>query len=176
MWHVLCRLHLWWHTATVLHLWTCWSLSLHNMSAIVSPSCMRSGECVSPPRHRFVCAHSGCFFLSSFAASQRGEFLYSDQASDHITFYKNPIKMWEIKWKLGCGLSSSLLKYFLLWLSDLKQIFPEILWICSTFFFKKLLLFLWWVTAIQSCFWLYLLASKVSLNIQLLSLSWFSMK
>lgn len=93
---LLCRLHLWWHTATVLHLWTCWSLFVHNMSAIVSPSCMRSGECVS--QHRFVCAHSGCVLSPSLPLNEESfRTLFKTQITLHFI---NAIRMYKIKCKL----------------------------------------------------------------------------
>lgn len=91
-----------------------------NMSAITSPSCMRSGECVS--RHRFVCFLILDVFVSPSLASQWGESLYSDQDSGHA------IRIKEITFKSVCRTSS--LKYVLrMWLSILIQTFVKIYYI-----------------------------------------------
>lgn len=116
------------------HLWTCWSLFVHNMSAIVSPSCMRSGECVS--RHRFVCAHSGCVLSPPLPLNEESFCtLIKTQITLHfmntISIYKKSNLNWFAGWQAHFY-SSVFCKYFL-WLSALLQIFVEILSIKTSF-------------------------------------------
>lgn len=54
------------------------------------------------PRHRFVCAHSGCVPVS-LTTSQWGEFLYSDRDPNHVTLdeRQSECKKSNINWFAG---------------------------------------------------------------------------
>lgn len=121
---LLRRVHLWWHTATVLHLRTCWYLFTHNVCHRQSRLHANRRMCV--PRHRFVCAHSGCV-LVSFTTSP---------INTQITFdFLNAIRMFKRKKKNQIQIGLQPDNFFIgnhfwkyvLWLSDLMQIFTELL-------------------------------------------------
>ena len=62
------------------------ALFVHIMCAIVTASCMRSGESVSPDID---------LLISVVSASQWGEFLYSDQESNHFNHFNHFINCYQ---------------------------------------------------------------------------------
>lgn len=154
------------HTATCLHPRTCWSLSVHNSSAIVSASCMRSGAC---PGRDLCLAHSGCVASPSLPP---GDESFRALIKTQITLrLMNTIGVREIKSVFVFRLTTSWLPCFLPtftvadWL-EAEDFLRLCLWHVSFFFCFSVV-----SKAFQSCLRLGLLHAEIDHSVLKICLS-----